>query len=166
MIFKDWTYRKKNWALLVAGIVVLLLCWYLAFGKTYRLITGYWQLRDGMSTVGPGDNIGRLRERLSKQDTLLVRYEADSTQWVSGLLAEVGSILDRKPIGVSFENKPLGSADAVVERELTLKGPFSVLQEALQALEQHFFVKSIRAEMEKEQLVYRIRLAAIKVKQE
>lgn len=166
MIFKDWTYKKKNRALLAVTLVLLLLSWYLAFGKTYRLIRGYNQLNDRMSTGNTMANTAMLRERLSTQDSLLTLYTADSTRWVSGLLVQVGEALDSYPVGVSFENKAIGTAAHIVERELILQGSFTVLQQALETLEERFFIKSIHAYVEKEQLKYKVKLAAVKTGRE
>ncbi|TYR36353.1 hypothetical protein FXV77_10625 [Sphingobacterium phlebotomi] len=167
MLFKDWTYRRKNRALLALVLLLLLLSWYLAFGKTYRLIAGYRELSKGMA----GDQLDAvhvpvLKGRVSVQDSLLDRYSADSTQWISRLLVEVGEVLDSYPVGVSFENKAVGSTTDIVERELVLQGSFSVLQQALEALEERFFIKSIQAYVEKEQLRYKVKLATVKAVRE
>src|SRR5690606_40607023 len=116
MIFKDWTYKKKNRALLGLAIILLLLSWYLAFGKTYALIAGYRRLDTGASSTGTMMHAATLRERFSHQDSLLALYTADSTGWVSGLLVQVGEVLDDYPVGVSFENKATGTAHQIVER--------------------------------------------------
>lgn len=146
----------------MTALVLLLLSWYLAFGKTYRLIGGYRQLNARMSAGGAMANTAMLRERLSTQDSLLTLYTADSTSWVSGLLVQVGEVLDGQPLGVSFENKAMGTTTDIVEREVTLQGSFTALQQALEALEERFFVKSIQAYVEKEQLRYKVKLAAVK----
>lgn len=167
MIFKDWTYKKKNRALLGLTIILLLLSWYLAFGKTYRLIAGYQELSNGMANDEiDAVNVPVLKERMSVQDSLLDRYSADSTQWISSLLVEVGEVLNSYPVGVSFENKAVGTAVDIVERELVLQGSFSALQQALEALEERFFIKSIQSYVEKEQLRYKVRLPAVKAARE
>ncbi|PRD44966.1 hypothetical protein [Sphingobacterium haloxyli] len=167
MIFKDWTYRKKNRALLVLVFLLLLVSWYLAFGKTYRLIAGYRELSKGMAADQIGAvNTPVLRERVNVQDSLLHLYAADSTQWVSNLLIQVGEVLDSYLVGVSFENKAVGTASDIVERELVLQGPFTALQQALAALEERFFIKAVQAYVEKEQLRYRVKLAAVKAVEE
>lgn len=163
MIFKDWTYRKKNRALLALVLLLLFLCWYLAFGKTFRLIAGYHELSNGIANDQIDlVNAPALQERVFIQDSLLHLYRADSTQWASGLLVEIGEVLDSYPLGVSFENKPVGTASGVVEREVVLQGSFNVLQQALEALEERFFIKSVQAYVEKEQLRYKVKVAVVK----
>lgn len=166
MIFKEWTYRKKNRALLAGSLVLLLLSWYLAFGKTYDLIVGYRRLDTDTSTTGTMTNAATLRDRFSRQDSLLAMYTADSTRWVSGLLVQVGEVLDNHQVGVSFENKPGGTASHIVEREVILQGSFTVLQRALEALEERFFIKSVQAYIENEQLRYKVKVAVVKAVEE
>lgn len=163
MIFKDWSYRKKNRALLVLAAVFLLLSWYLAFGKTFALIGNYNRLHAALEGERNTASSSRLlREKLSLQDSLLQPYRADSATWTSGLLSEVGTSLSGQSVGVSFENKAVGTSKHTVEREVVLSGSFAQLQGGLSALEKQFFVKSVRAFVDKEQLKYAVRLVAIK----
>ncbi|WP_437921174.1 hypothetical protein [Sphingobacterium sp. LRF_L2] len=163
MIFKDWTYRQKNKGLLVFAIVLLVLSWYLAFGKTFALIGDYNRLRAGVAN-GQTRALAKvqLREKLARQDSLLQRYAADSTLWVGSLLSQVGGLLSTQPVGVSYENKAVGTNSLTAERDLVLNGSFAQLQKALRILEKDYFVKSIRAYVEKEQLKYSIRLVSLK----
>lgn len=165
MIF-NWTYKRKNRALIVVILLLLLLSWYLALGKTCRLITKYQRLNASVDTERTMLNTKVLNDRFALQDSLITHFKADSTQWVSNLLIQVGGVLSNHPIGVTFENKPIGANLATVEREVTLEGSFSALQQALSKLEEHFFIQSVRAFVEKEQLKYNVRLAIVKINNE
>jgi len=163
MIFKDWTYRKKNRGLIVLSAILLLASWYLAFGKTYTLLAGYSRLKKAVAGVEEqGGSKQVLRNKLALQDSLIQHYRADSAIWVSGLLQEVGHMLSAHSVGVSFENKAVGTSVHTVERELVLTGSFEQLQRALSQLETAFFVKAVRAYVDKEQLRYTVRLAVVK----
>lgn len=163
MIFKNWTYRKKNRALLIAALPLFLLCWYLAFGKTFALISQYNSLEGNLAqneTAALDSKL--LRDKLARQDSLLTQYAVDSTAWAQGLLSEVGTVLSTQSVGVSFENKSVGVSIQTIERDLLLNGSFPHLQQSLRTLEKVFFIKSVNAYVEKEQLRYRVRLVALK----
>lgn len=163
MIFKDWTYRKKNKALFGMAAALLFISWFMAFGKTFELIQNYKRLKTGLDgREAEASNNIILDQKAGLQDSLLNIYIADSTLWVSGLLQNVGAILSTQAVGVSFENKSVGINSHTVERDVVLNGTFSGLQNALISLEKKFFIKSIHGFVENDQLKYRIRMVAIK----
>lgn len=163
MIWKKWTYREKNKSLFVFALVMLVLCWLLAFRKTYRLISEYNELKKGIvsNRTSLHEKDGVLRKAAS-QEHLIQRYTRDSTAWVTNFLNEVGLQLCQLPVEARYENKKVGNGHHTVEREIMLSGSLSALLEALQSLEQSFYVNSVRIYVEKDELRCTARLAMIK----
>jgi len=163
MNFSDWTYKRKNTALLIGTVLFLILAWFLAFGKTFRLISDYYDLSAKLD-INRTENFNAelMSRKRNLQDSLLQMYSADSLSWTSSVLTGVGELILEQSIGVSFENKAIETNNSTVEREVTLIGPFKELQSALSAIENGFYIKSLKSYLDKDELKYNLRLVIVK----
>ncbi|MGG5904826.1 hypothetical protein [Sphingobacterium daejeonense] len=140
MNVKDWTYRKKNKALIVLAIVALLISWFLAFGKTYRLIRDYLRIKDNLeNNPWIHSNKKSVSDKVILQDSLLSLYTADSTTWCIGLLSNLSDVIQEEEVRVNFENHEIRTNHKILEREVTLIGTYQEIEKSLKNIESNFF---------------------------
>lgn len=163
MNFNNWTYRRKNRALFVIMIALLILSWFLAFGKTYRLIREYNKTEDNLQD-NPWiySNKKGVSDKVGLQDSLLYLYTVDSSEWTVGLLSNLSDVINNEKVRVNFENQNIRSTSMVVEREVTVIGKYPELERSLRDIEDIFFIKSLRMYVEKDELKCLVRMVAVK----
>ncbi|WP_156309123.1 hypothetical protein [Sphingobacterium endophyticum] len=167
MNVKDWTYRKKNMALIVLVIVALLISWFLAFGKTYWLIRDYHGIEDNLeNNPWIHSNKKSVSDKVILQDSLLSLYTADSTTWSIGLLSNLSDAIREEEVRVNFENHEIKTNHKILEREVTLIGTYQEIEKSLKNIESKFFIKSVKLYVDKGSLKCQVSLAVIKASNE
>lgn len=167
MNVKDWTYRKKNKALIVLVIVALLISWFLAFGKTFRLIRDYHRIEDNLeNNPWIHSNKKSVSDKVILQDSLLSLYTADSTTWSIGLLSNLSDAIQEEEVRVNFENHEIKTNHKILEREVTLIGTYQEIEKSLKNIESKFFVKSVKLYVDKGSLKCQVSLVVVKANNE
>lgn len=167
MNVKDWTYRKKNKALIVLVIVALLISWFLAFGKTFRLIRDYHRIEDNLeNNPWIHSNKKSVSDKVILQDSLLSLYTADSTTWSIGLLSNLSDAIQEEEVRVNFENHEIKTNHKILEREVTLIGTYQEIEKSLKNIESKFFVKSVKLYVDKASLKCQVSLVVVKANNE
>ncbi|MGG5902627.1 hypothetical protein [Sphingobacterium daejeonense] len=163
MNVRDWTYRKKNKALIVLVIVALLISWFLAFGKTFRLIRDYHRMEDKLeNNPWINSNKKNITDKVILQDSLLSLYTADSTAWSIGLLSNLADVIGDEEVSVNFENHEIRTSNKILEREVTFIGTYQELEKSLKKIESKFFIKTVKLYVDKGLLKFQVSLVMIK----
>ncbi|GGE18040.1 hypothetical protein [Sphingobacterium cellulitidis] len=163
MNVRDWTYRKKNKAVVFLVIVTLFISWFLAFGKTYRLIRDYHKIEDNLeNNPWIHSNKKSVSDKVILQDSLLSLYTADSVVWSIGLLSNLSDVIIEQKVRVNFENHEIKTNHKILEREVTLIGTYRELEKSLKNIEGKFFIKSVKLYVDKGLLKCQVTLVVIK----
>lgn len=163
MIFSQLSYRQKSRLVPLAFVALLMICWFFAFSKTFKLVVEYSDIEQDIGVNNwSSSSKNVLSQKLELQNKVLSRFTADSSQWTSDFLLNLGPIISDKKIGVDYKNKQVIESRLTVEREVMLSGEFNLLLNSLTKIEDQFFVKSLESFLDRGVLKFRINIAILK----
>lgn len=130
---------KKNKLLVPAFVLGLLLCWFLAFNKTFDAIKLNRKLKDTSEKEHDiSFNSSYVKQKLSALDLILKGYKVKE-DWNDQLWMQASSIAARKNVPIEFTfNKPVLNADSTLvgnKQSLYFKGGFIELLKLVDTLE-------------------------------
>lgn len=108
-----FSYEQKNKALIPALVIGLLLCWFLAFNKTFDAVALNRKLNDeSLKASEISFNPVYLKRKLSALDEILKGYKVDE-HWRDRLWIQSSAIAARSNAGLDFTlSKPIDVADS------------------------------------------------------
>jgi hypothetical protein len=142
-MFNKISYSQKNKLLVPVILVLVILCWLLAFNKTFEAIRMHAQLSDNNP---PGDidqdvsfNPNYLKRKLHALDLILESYSVNEKQWIDDVWLTVSALAASKKVDIDFTaTKPITEIDsntAGVRQSLLFYGDYLSLVKLLDTLE-------------------------------
>jgi len=147
MDFSTLSYRNRNRVLWGSSGLVLLLCWFLSFSKTYEEFQEYQRLNNKAVTAeqSPPD-VYSMEQRMLLQDSILNRFQIDSVSFEDSFLQHVSLCLDQSSVQITYEGKGVSAENiskSVLAKEVILQGSYQEIVDAVYRLEKEFFLRRL-----------------------
>lgn len=102
-MFNRLSYIRKNKLLIPATVVALLLCWFLAFNKTYQAI----QINRQLSSQIPSEediafNPAHTQRKLAALQNILKSYRVNEAEWSNQLWMKASAIAMKQNVGIDY----------------------------------------------------------------
>lgn len=156
MIWDKLNYRSKNKLLIATAVLLLIVCWWLSFSKTFSEIGRHRSLTQVVNVSGiQGDQAYQLQKKAAKLDTLIQHYSMDSIAFENNFLQDVSLAIEGLPVRLSYDGskQPTEKPATVLQKEIILQGKYSNIIKAVAALEKVYFVSSVVYQKEGYKLV-------------
>lgn len=102
-MLKQMNAVRKNKLLLPAAVVALLLCWFLAFGKTYEAIKINHELSGQIPTEEDiAFNPIHTERKLAALAQILKSYQVNETEWSNQLWMKASAVAMKQHIGIDY----------------------------------------------------------------
>jgi hypothetical protein len=142
-MFSNIDFTQKNKFFTPAIIVLVIVCWFLAFNKTYQTIKIYYQLN---SDIQPGKDFQDLSfnpkyndRKLRALNDILKSYDVNKKQWSNDVWLSVSSLAASQKVAVDFTaTKPpieVDSNSVGVKQTFLFYGDYLNLVKLLDTLE-------------------------------
>ncbi|UIR54621.1 hypothetical protein LZQ00_10075 [Sphingobacterium sp. SRCM116780] len=139
--WKEIDYKKRNQLLYVGAILMLVLGWWLAFGKTYEAYRLNKQLSAQVGSDVSHSAQYQLEHKSKILDSLTKVYQTDSTNWDDNFLSNASRAVNSPTIQVYYNNNPLKNrlvqidSSATRNKLLTIKGDYRAIVQSIAELE-------------------------------
>jgi len=120
-MFAPVSYHQKNKLLLPLAAIVLILCWFLAFGKTYDAMMIRRDLKDQAS--GAEDlsfNPAYSQRKLAALQKILKSYQVSRSEWGNELWMKASAIALKEKAGIEYAITPVESDTASIGKTETI----------------------------------------------
>jgi hypothetical protein len=156
-MLKGLNYHVKNRLLGVAAVLLAVLCWNLAFKKTFDSIVLNRELNrktDQKNDLSVNTHFLKQKQEIIRK--ALNQYTLDSAEWRNEFWLKVSRAAASKGVGINYNplaQRPLSdSVSSIARQEITFRGDFKRLVTLLDSLEKAGavgFVSSSRFRKEK-----------------
>ena len=102
-MFKQFSYQQKNKLLLPFTAVISLLCWYLAFSKTYTAVQVNRDLKAQTDTaIDLSFHPAYMQRKLTALKQILKSYQVNTTDWGNELWMKTSAMAMKHNAGIEY----------------------------------------------------------------